>query len=212
MRVWNFAVLAIGIWAACQAAFTAGMLHLEGRRDFCIACHLHEAKHARMLAPPTQVGELSAVHYAAGIGCAACHREPGPLGRVITLYTLGASDAAAYLFTDFAEPTALSTPLRNALCLECHGQTLRRPANPDSYHGTPPHNDRQDIHCTTCHVHHERGDPTWAYLRLADFEAGCASCHRELFPDVTPAQRLAPATGELSLMRGRLREKGVRID
>ena len=208
----KFVMAAIAIWAVFQVSFTGALVHLERQDGFCIACHLHEQKDRDMHAPAREIGQLTALHFEKGVGCADCHREPGPLGRVMTLYTLGVRDAASYLFTDFREPERLTTHIKNGTCIECHAETLARDGNPDSYHGTRVHNDRQDIRCTTCHLHHRPGDPEFAFIELTAFEAGCASCHRGLFPDAIPAQRLAPATGELSEMRSRLQEKGVYIE
>lgn len=211
MRTGWITVLVLGGLLAFQGGFTAGMLHLEQRDGFCVSCHLHQRKHRRMHRPPARVGELAAAHFAGGVGCAACHREPGPLGRVVTLYTLGVRDTVRFLSGDYREPERLAQPLDNALCIECHADAVARSGNVDTYHGNAAHNDRQDIRCTACHLHHEPGDPGYHYLQTAAFERGCASCHRGLFPDREPAQELPPATGERSRMRERLRDRGVRV-
>ena len=103
--------LGLGAWAIRQAAFTGAMLHVERGEAFCVACHLHEVKRREMMRPAGQTGQLSSRHFEEGIGCADCHREPGPLGRVVTLYTLGVRDTVRYLFTDFREPERLTVDL-----------------------------------------------------------------------------------------------------
>jgi hypothetical protein len=210
MRRWNLAVAILLAGAGFLGAFTAGLLHLERQEGFCVACHLHQAKDGDMRAPPKAVGQLAALHFAKGTGCADCHREPGPFGRAITLYTLGVRDVMSFLLDDYAEPERLTHPLKNALCIECHADTLAGRNNMDTYHGNEHHNARQDIFCTTCHLHHIRGDPGYAYLELSAFESGCVSCHEGLY-DVRPAQRLKPATGALSQTRAILRERGIQV-
>jgi len=202
------ALLALGLTSF--GIVTGTLLHVESRDGFCVGCHLHMAKNDAMHSAPREVGQLAALHFAKGIGCAECHRAPGRFGRVIALYTLGLRDSARYLFADYHEPRRLAYPLSNALCAECHAETLVRAGTLDTYHGNTRHNARQDIRCTTCHVHHARGDPGYAYLEMRAFEAGCVSCHHGLY-DAAPAQRLAPATGELSETRAALKRRGVEL-
>lgn len=201
-----------GALLVLQGLFTAGMLHVERMDGFCTVCHLHMVKQHDMHRPAADMGHLTSRHFEVGVGCADCHREPGALGRVVTLYTLGLSDAINFVAGGYEEPQKLTVHLKNAMCIECHGETLARTGDIDTYHGNKNHNDRQDIRCTSCHVHHRAGDPGFAYLSLPAFESGCASCHEGLFPHARPAQRLEPATGEFSQMRRRLRAKGVIID
>jgi predicted CXXCH cytochrome family protein len=119
------------LWPACLAGaflvvglFFAGLAAKERDNRFCVACHLHDTKFARLIdARPTDLGGF---HHAkdARVGCIACHGG-GDTAMLFKVWALAGLDTVRFLAGAYEEPTRMRLALRDAECRQCHMPILR---------------------------------------------------------------------------------------
>jgi hypothetical protein len=173
---------------------------LESHDPFCAACHTQpEVDYfERSLAP---AADLAATHAAAGIACIECHSGPGLAGRAESL-TLGATDLAAYLSGNYAQPAVTTRPVGDVGCTKCHAQpgvATEPPAaaaalSPSHYHlaeYTTEWTFRESPiggTCTACHpAHVVAGSPSPGFRPTLQVNASCEACHLVLSGWVPPS-------------------------
>jgi nitrate/TMAO reductase-like tetraheme cytochrome c subunit len=96
----------------------------ERNNRFCVACHLHEEKFARLNAPPA--ADLAGFHHGsdASVGCIACHGGADLLMRV-EVWAVAGADTVRFLTGVYTEPRHMRLPLRDAECRRCHRPIVR---------------------------------------------------------------------------------------
>lgn len=156
------------------AAVVGTATTLENRDPFCASCHTQpeEEYFERSLEPPS---DLASAHAPAGVRCIDCHSGAGPLGRTASLGQ-GASDLAAYLSGEFAQPAVTTQPVGDPGCVKCHAQPsalIDRSAPVE------------DI--SSSHYHFVEYTREWLE-REPDPRGSCAVCHLGHAPEALPGQ------------------------
>lgn len=196
--------------AVVLAVFLAALAAKERDDRFCVACHLHEAKLARVVAGPAT--DLAGAHHRAEarVGCIGCHGGADP-GMRLRVWAVAGWDTVKFLVGAYEEPTRMRLPLRDADCRVCHTPILRTaapaaplppaPAGPPasaepgasymeeppvqpsgrlSYHGFRGH-DGVDVRCVACHTAHTtEAGPAEQFLSPRVVQPICRECHRQL--------------------------------
>lgn len=167
---------------------------LEADNEFCVSCHLDEARplHGELKRvfdawPATNLG---AKHAKASLErehpmfrCIDCHGGTSWLGRA-RVKALAMKDALVYLTGRFDEPAHMRFPLWDEDCRKCHATYLgatEHDAGATPFHALSVHNTELGVGCVECHEVHEAGGTPEAYfLRAEVVRAQCARCHAEM--------------------------------
>ena len=171
---------------------------LEEHDPFCAACHTQpEVEYLeRSLAPAS---DLASTHAGAGTGCIDCHSGSGLTSRVGSL-AQGASDLAAYLSGNYAQPSVTANPVGDEGCTKCHrqpsvGGLTEAELSSSHYHFveyTTEWTERQPPPsgaCVACHSAHAQGTSASQGFRIAaQVNASCEACHEALSGWVPPAE------------------------
>lgn len=156
------------------AVVVGGATALENRDSFCASCHTHpEVEYfERSLQAPS---DLASAHTPARVRCIDCHSGAGPLGRTVSLRQ-GASDLAAYLTGDFAQPAETTNPVGDPGCVKCH---LQPSAVADL--SAPV------VDISASHYHFAEYTAEWL-ARQPDPRGSCSVCHVGHAPEALPGQ------------------------
>lgn len=164
----------------------------ERDNRFCVSCHLHDEKFARLTSVTST--DLVGVHHRkdATVGCIACHGGADP-GMRLTVWALASFDTVKFLAGDYREPTQMRLTLRDAECRRCHTPILGRSRASTfgaeeetegragtSYHAIREH-DPVRIPCIRCHTSHTTdGDSASLFISKARVVPLCRECHKEM--------------------------------
>jgi nitrate/TMAO reductase-like tetraheme cytochrome c subunit len=123
----TYAVVAMiglpGVWMLGMFAYADAEMH---KTSFCISCHEEMGVYGRSL-QNDQYGALAAVHYLNNRvdqerACYTCHTNPGFSGYVDAKLR-GLHDVRVHYFGKAPDTLKLVAPFRNAVCLQCHGES-----------------------------------------------------------------------------------------
>ena len=182
--VWGVAALAaVGL---AVPLFLAGLAAKERDNNFCISCHLHEAKFKRFTSAPFT--DLTAPHHAKDVRCIDCHGG-ADLPMRLAVWTVAGIDSVRYLIGQYREPDHMRLPLRSKECSRCHTPILKRPAvsaeQEESqegqtglgYHSIRGH-DTVQIVCFRCHSSHTAdSEPKLQFIARTRVQPICRECH-----------------------------------
>ena len=137
---------------------------LERYDPFCSACHTEpEVEYvSRSLTNPT---DLASVHTPAEVRCIDCHSGEGLFGRSVSLRQ-GASDLAAYISANYAQPAITNNPVGEVGCTKCHDA----PSSLGVYA-------RTEGGVTSSHYHFHEYAAEWL-SREPDAGGSCGMCHK----------------------------------
>ena len=188
--------LAAGASLVFAVVFLIALAAKERDNRFCIACHLHEEKSTRFLAPVRL--DLAAAHNAKmTFRCIDCHGG-ADLGMRLRVWAVAAADTAKFLAGKYKEPDHMRLPLRDKDCRQCHTPILKSaPAvlspeeeealegrTGDSYHAIRDH-DRVKIACVRCHTTHTTdGERRLQFLARPRLLPLCRDCHPRMGEEV----------------------------
>jgi hypothetical protein len=183
---------------AVAVIFLAGLAAKERDDRFCVACHLHEEKFARLTAAaPT---DLAGFHHARdlSVGCIACHGG-ADLPMRLRVWTVAGFDTVRFLTGLYREPTHMRLPLRDAECRSCHTPILE-PATPGlpspAAPASPPHGPQDDAAAAygTRPEDEARGQTSFhAIVDHATVNVRCVRCHTAHTTDSEPRRRFLSA-------------------
>lgn len=166
---------------------------LEAEDDFCNSCHLPNGtplhKELRKDFDGRPPASLAALHAdlalsdrpdSPKIRCIDCHGGVGLIGRA-RVKLLSAKDSLLYIAGQFEEPEAMTSPLWDSDCRQCHERFLEknRGFDGEAFHNKPLHNVGLGVDCVECHTLHDAGDPSRWFLEPDHIRMRCAQCHVE---------------------------------
>ncbi len=175
--------------AALIAVLFGAALAAKERDDrFCIACHLHEEKYTRFVAP-APVDLAGAHHTKKAVRCIDCHGGADP-GMHLRVWAVAAVDTGKFLVGRYQEPDRMRLPLRDKDCRQCHTPILKSAPflSPEqeeamegqtgnSYHAIRDH-DTVRIACVRCHISHTTdGEAPFQFLARPRLLPLCRDCH-----------------------------------
>lgn len=180
----------------------------ERDNRFCVSCHLHDEKFARLTAVAST--DLAGAHHRKDVtvGCIACHGG-ADLGMRVAVWAVAGFDTVKFLAGAYREPAQMRLPLRDAECRGCHTPILGAssgramadggaPGPPPalestfsaeaetegrggtSYHAIREH-DPVRVPCVGCHTSHTTdGDSAGLFISKARVVPLCRECHKEM--------------------------------
>jgi hypothetical protein len=189
----------VGLLAgASLVAVLFGVALAAKERDnrFCIACHLHEEKFTRFLAPTSR--DLAGVHHVKkAVRCIDCHGG-ADLSRHLAIWAVAGFDTLKFLAGYYEEPDHMRLPLRDPDCRQCHTPILKSAPvaltpeqeealegrTGDSYHAMRDHNTVK-ISCVGCHPSHTiDGEARFQFLARPRLLPLCRDCHKSMGEEV----------------------------
>jgi len=190
-----------GVFLCLLALFLVGLTAKERDDRFCIACHLHEEKFDRFVAPVSF--DLAGAHHAKkGVLCIECHGG-ADVGMRLKVWALAAYDTGKFLVGRYGEPDHMKLQLRDKECIQCHTPILKSAAptlspeqeetaegrTGDSYHAIRDH-DTVQIACVRCHTSHTTdGEARFQFLARPRLLPLCRDCHPDLGEEFGAAVR-----------------------
>lgn len=195
LRSRDLVLAAVVVGVAVPVAWL-GTDALERNNDFCNACHiagdvpLHiDLRREFDARPPASLAALHAHALPAQrpedpvMRCFDCHAGVGLAGRAQVKW-LAAKDLLVWLAGQAEEPAALTVPLRDADCTQCHmgfeDLDDGAPRGGPPFHSLDVHNHDLGVACTSCHiVHDEDVDEGFHFLAPSRVRAQCARCHSQ---------------------------------
>ncbi len=186
----------LGLLAGGAVVFTVlflvALAAKERDNSFCIACHLHEEKYTRFLAPAAV--DLAAAHNPKqSFRCIDCHGG-ADLPMRLRVWAVAAGDTAKFFAGRYREPDHMRLPLRDKDCRQCHTPILKSALvaltpeqeealegrTGDSYHAIRDH-DTVKIACVRCHTTHTGdGEARFKFLSRPRLLPLCRDCHRQM--------------------------------
>lgn len=172
--------------------FGVALAAKERDNRFCIACHLHEEKFTRFLAP-TSVDLAGAHHAKKAVRCIDCHGG-ADLGMRLQVWALAAYDTVKFFAGAYTEPDHMRLFLQDQDCRQCHTPILKSAPvaltpeqeealegrTGDSYHAIRDHNPVK-IACIRCHPSHTTdGEARFQFLARPQLLPLCRDCHKTM--------------------------------
>ena len=184
MRRW----LWIGIALALAAPPLGWVVtdELESHDSFCVACHLdaetplHQSKLRDFRAESAvNLASYHARHVEGGMRCITCHGGASFWNK-LRVKTIAGRDAVSWLIGAFDEPNAMTHPLWDEDCTQCHDRYEAE--RDDDFHAIADHNVAAfEVRCVSCHTSHPTdGAPELSFLQRDRVAETCKLCHEEL--------------------------------
>ena len=193
--------LLAGLSLLLVVLFLVGLAAKERDNRFCVACHLHEEKFDRFVAP-VSLDLAGAHHTKKAVLCIDCHGG-ADLGRHLKVWVLAAYDTGRFLVGRYTEPDHMKLQLRDKECLQCHTPILKSAPvalspeqeealegrTGDSYHAIRDH-DTVKTACVRCHTSHTiDGEARFQFLARPRLLPLCRDCHPTMGEEVGQSLR-----------------------
>ena len=186
---WGVAALA-GLAVFVPLFFFVWLAAKERDNNFCVSCHLHEAKFKRFTSVPFT--DLTGPHHAKDVRCIDCHGG-ADLPMRLRVWTVAGIDTLRYLVGRYREPDQMRLPLRSKECSRCHTPILKSAAAVsaeeeestegragNTYHAIQAHGTVR-ITCLRCHTAHTTdSEPPLQFIARPRVQPICRECHATL--------------------------------
>jgi predicted CXXCH cytochrome family protein len=179
--------------------FLVALAAKERDNRFCVSCHLHDEKFARLVAAtPT---DLAGHHHRkdATVGCIACHGGIEVKHQAM-VWAVAGFDTLKFLAGAYREPTGMRLPLHDLDCGQCHTPIIPTASGRPAPGAGPPAPGRQAIPYDESTFAAEaategRGGTSYHAIREHDtVPVPCVQCHASHTTDSDAANHFISKT------------------